>query len=87
MGEGYELWKFSPCGVGAHLSSLCSRYRVELEEGFDNILIVDGVPIVDNSKVEKLLTKISKEFGKKGAHIKPDDIFVPWDEKTGKSKG
>ena len=61
------------------------RYNVELEEGFDNVLVVDGVPIIDNSKLEKLLTKISKEFGKKGAHIKPDNISVPWDEKTGKS--
>ena len=49
--------------------------------------MVDGVPVVDNSKLEKLLAKICKEFGKKGAHIRPDDIFVPWDEKTGKSKG
>ena len=45
--------------------------------------MVDGVPVVDNSKLEKLLAKICKEFGKKGAHIRPDDIFVPWDEKTG----
>lgn len=63
------------------------RYNVELEEGFDNILVVDGVPVIDNSKLDKLLTKINKEFGKKGAHIKPDNIFVPWDERTGKSKG
>ena len=63
------------------------RYKVELEEGFDNILVVDGVPVIDKSKLEKLLAKICKEFGKKGAQIKPDNIFVPWDEKSGKSKG
>lgn len=63
------------------------RYKVELEEGFDNILVVDGIPVIDNSKLEKLLAKISKEFGKKGSKISPDDIFVPFDEKTGKSKG
>lgn len=63
------------------------RYRVEVEEGLDNILVVDGIPVVDKSKLEKLLTKISKEFGKRGAHIKPDDIFVPWDDVAGKSKG
>ena len=36
---------------------------------------------------KKLLARISKEFGKKGAPVKPDDMFIPWDEKTGKSKG
>ena len=41
------------------------RYKVELEEGFDNILVVDGVPVIDKSKLEKLLAKICKEFGKK----------------------
>ena len=50
-------------------------------------MVVDGVPVIDRSKLEKLLVKICKEFGKKGAHIKPDDIFMPWDEKAGKSRG
>lgn len=63
------------------------RYNVELEEGFDNILIVDGIPIIDKSKLEKLLVKICKEFGKRGAHIKSEDMNVPWDNATGKNKG
>lgn len=49
--------------------------------------MVDGVPIIDNSKIERLLAKISKEFSKKGASIKPENIFVPWDDATRKSKG
>ena len=69
------------------LDDVLFRYKVELEEGFDNILVVDGIPVIDNSKLEKLLAKISKEFGKKGSKISPDDIFVPFDEKSGKSKG
>lgn len=63
------------------------RYQIEAEEGFDNIVVVDGVPIVDKSKLDKLLAKISKEFGKRGAHIKTGNIFVPWDDAAGKSKG
>ena len=63
------------------------RYKVEAEEGLDNIVVVDGVPIVDRLKLDRLLAKISKEFGKRGAHIKPDSIFVPWDDAAGKSKG
>ena len=69
------------------LMSFHDRYKVRLEEGFDHILVVDGVPIIDKSKLEKLLAKISKEFTRKGAAIKPDDISVPWNEKTGKSNG
>ena len=69
------------------LTSFHDRYKVRLEEGFDHILVVDGVPIIDKSKLEKLLAKISKEFTRKGAAIKPDDISVPWNEKTGKSNG
>jgi translation initiation factor 3 subunit B len=48
---------------------------------------VDGVPVIDNSKVDRLLAKIAKDFSKKGASIKPENIFVPWDDQTGKSKG
>jgi len=63
------------------------RYQVRLEGGFDNILVVDGVPVIDRSKLDKLLTKIAKEFSRKGAAIKPDDISVPWNDTTGKSNG
>lgn len=45
------------------------------------------MPVIDKSKLEKLLTKIAKEFTRKGAAIKPDDISVPWNDKTGKSNG
>jgi hypothetical protein len=51
------------------------------------VLVVDGVPIIDKSKMEKLLAKIAKEISRKGAPIKPDEIFMPWDDATGKSKG
>jgi translation initiation factor 3 subunit B len=60
---------------------------VQYDEGLDNILVVDGVPVIDKSKLDKLLAKISKEFGRKGAPIKTEDMFVPWDDKVGKSKG
>jgi hypothetical protein len=63
------------------------RYKVRLEEGFDHILVVDGVPIIDKSRLERLLSKIAKEFTRKGAAIKVDDISMPWNDKTGKSHG
>lgn len=43
--------------------------------------------MIDKSKLSRLLDKIAKEFSRKGASIKSDDISVPWDDSTGKSKG
>ncbi|KAF9056272.1 translation initiation factor eIF-3b [Panaeolus papilionaceus] len=72
---------------GIDYSDIEAKYQVQYDEGFDNILVVDGVPLIDKSKLEKLLAKVCKEFGKKGVSIKPDDIYMPWDNATGKSKG
>ena len=77
----------STADIRLRLTVFHGRYKVRLEEGFDHILVVDGVPIIDKSKLEKLLLKIAKEFTRKGAAIKPDDISVPFNEKTGKSNG
>jgi translation initiation factor 3 subunit B len=43
--------------------------------------------VVDQTKVERLLAKVSKEFTKRGAPMKPEDVFMPWDDTSGKSKG
>ncbi|KAH8981791.1 translation initiation factor eIF-3b [Lactarius hatsudake] len=43
-------------------SDIEEKYKVRLKEGFDHILVVDGVPVIDKSKLEKLLAKIAKEF-------------------------
>ncbi|PCH40766.1 translation initiation factor eIF-3b [Wolfiporia cocos MD-104 SS10] len=76
-----------PDDEGIDYSDIEAKYQVQYEEGFDNILLVDGIPVVDKSKLEKLLAKIAKEFTRKGAPIKPENITVPWDEAKGKSKG
>ncbi|KAF9229402.1 translation initiation factor eIF-3b [Gyrodon lividus] len=64
-----------------------AKYHVDLDDGLDNVIVADGIPVIDKSKLEKLLAKISKEFTRKGVAIKPEDIFVPWDNASGKSKG
>lgn len=66
---------------------LVPRYQVEYDEGLDNVVVVDGVPVIDESKAEKLLARVAKEFSKKGAPVKVDNMIIPWDEKTGKSRG
>lgn len=63
------------------------RFNVVADESFDNLVVLDGVPIIDTSRREKLLTKISKEFAKRGSTISANNMTVPWDDATGKSKG
>ena len=69
------------------LTHFSLRYQVQYDDSFDKSLVVDGVPIIDKSKLERLLTKVAKEFSRKGVSIKPDDIYMPWDNASGKSKG
>ena len=45
------------------------------------------MPVIDASKRDKLLARIAKDFGRKGAPVKTEDMFVPWDDAKGKSKG
>ncbi|KAF7347746.1 Eukaryotic translation initiation factor 3 subunit B [Mycena venus] len=68
-------------------SDIEAKYQVQYDDSFDNMLVVDGIPVIDKSKLEKLLAKICKEFSRKGVPIKPDDIFMPWNDTTGKSQG
>jgi translation initiation factor 3 subunit B len=68
-------------------SDIEKRFSVSYDEGFDNTLVIDGIPVIDNAKLEKLLAKLAKEIGRKSVAIKPEDIYIPWDTTTGKSKG
>ncbi|KAH7931103.1 translation initiation factor eIF-3b [Leucogyrophana mollusca] len=68
-------------------SDIEEKYRVDFDDGFDSVIVVDDVPIIDQSKLDRLLQKIAKDFSRKGAPIKPEDIFVPWDDAADKSKG
>ncbi|KAG6895997.1 hypothetical protein C0992_010972 [Termitomyces sp. T32_za158] len=63
------------------------KYKVQYDDGLDTTLVVDGVPVIDESKRERLLNKFCKEFGRKGVTIKPEDVYMPWNDATGKSKG
>ena len=60
---------------------------MRFDDSLDNTVVVDGIPIIDKSRLDKLLAKVCKEFTKKGVPIKPDDIFMPWDDASGKNKG
>ena len=63
------------------------RFKVVADESFENIVVLDGVPVIDSSRRDKLITKICKEFAKRGSTISASNITVPWDDAAGKSKG
>ncbi|KIM85337.1 hypothetical protein PILCRDRAFT_66422 [Piloderma croceum F 1598] len=77
----------APLDESIDYSDIEAKYQVHFNDGLDNTLVVDGVPIIDKSKLDKLLAKIAKEFSRKGAPIRIDDVFVPWDDSKDKSKG
>ncbi|KAI9093824.1 eukaryotic translation initiation factor eIF2A-domain-containing protein [Phlyctochytrium arcticum] len=65
-------------------SDLEENFKVDLPSTFDNVVVVDNVPIVGETKRELLLRAIRKLFRDMG-EIK--DIEMPVDPATGKSKG
>ncbi|KAG9076333.1 Translation initiation factor 3 subunit b, partial [Ceratobasidium sp. UAMH 11750] len=73
--------------LGIDYSDIEAKYAVVSDEGFDNVLVIDGVPVIDSSREGRLFSKIQKDFGRKGAPVKEGGLHMPYDESTGKSKG
>ncbi|KAL7752288.1 Translation initiation factor 3 subunit b [Sorochytrium milnesiophthora] len=57
------------------------------EVSFENMLVVDGLPEVDEAKKDKLLSVVIKKFAKEGINVNDDSIVMPMDDATGSSKG
>ena len=69
-------------------SDLERQYAVPREEGFDQVIVVDNCPIVeDDARKDKLVAFIRKIFSTNGT-IKPDGIYMPMkqNEETGKTQ-
>jgi translation initiation factor 3 subunit B len=67
-------------------SDLEKEYAVPFEEGFDNVILVDNCPIVeDETRKQKLITFLRKIFSSSGT-IRDDAIFMPVDRTDGKIK-
>jgi translation initiation factor 3 subunit B len=64
-------------------------YPLPANEGFESLVVVDNVPIVDQSKEDKLLTVLKKLITKAAGPIKENGMFMPVENKDGKrvSKG
>ncbi|ORY04590.1 translation initiation factor eIF-3b [Basidiobolus meristosporus CBS 931.73] len=69
-------------------SDIEAKYAVDDEDGFENILVVDNIPIVDEAKEDKLLKVIHKIFKSAGINLREGSIFMPQavDPKSGKKK-
>src|SRR5438045_155450 len=87
---GFDISRLPQTEDDIDFSDIEAKYQVPFEEGFDTIIVVDNVPIVDESKVEKLFTVMKKIF-KNSGEIKENGINMPMEvaSETGKlaSKG
>lgn len=56
------------------------------EDGFDSVIVIDNLPVVDPTRKDKLLQVLNKHL-KKFNSPKPDSLFMPWDDAKNESKG
>ncbi len=60
---------------------------MDTQQGFENVLVMDNVPVVDENKKQRLVDRLRQVFEKAGAAIEEDRINMPWDDKAGMNKG
>lgn len=65
-------------------ADLEDKYYVAEEEGFDNIVLIDGCPVVPEAKKEALLRVLNRLFSSCGV-VKEDGVLMPMDDSNGKS--
>eukprot|EP00842_Homolaphlyctis_polyrhiza_P003378 jgi/Hompol1/4040/HPOL_003462-RA len=76
--------EFDPASID--FSDIEAKYQVKEPSGFANVVVVDNVPIVDESKEAKLVSVILKLFKNVGT-VREGGIRLPKDAATGMSKG
>lgn len=63
------------------------RYAVRFDEGLDDVIVIDGVPVVDESRQQKLFETVQKRFKTQaGIEVDLEGMHIPYGE-DGKSKG
>lgn len=60
---------------------------MDAQAGVENVLVVDNLPIVDESKRQRLVERLRQVFEKAGAGIDEDRLSMPWDSEKGTNKG
>lgn len=77
----------------------CQSNQLIALSTFDNVLVVDNVPLVNTDRRQKLLDRLRQLFAKAGAPLKGelregegedrgyDDMDMPWDDENDSNKG
>ncbi|KAK3940900.1 Eukaryotic translation initiation factor 3 subunit B [Diplogelasinospora grovesii] len=65
------------------ISDLREKYEVQLEQGYDHFVVIDGLPVVDQNQKPKLVKFLLKKLNTVGK-TREELIFMPMDE-DGKS--
>jgi hypothetical protein len=71
--------------VDIDFSDIQEKYTINVPETFDNVVVVDNLPIVDSSKESKLIAVVKKIFKNIGV-IEDNGIYMPKGDDE-KSKG
>jgi translation initiation factor 3 subunit B len=65
------------------ISDLRERYEVQLEQGYDTFVVIDGLPAVTEEQKPRLIKFLMKKFNAVGT-AREDSIFMPFGD-DGKS--
>ncbi|WVQ84000.1 eukaryotic translation initiation factor 3 subunit B [Cryptococcus sp. DSM 104549] len=63
------------------------QYAIDTQKGFENVLVIDNIPIVDESKKARLIERLRQLFAKAGAPIEEESINMPWSDAEKTNKG
>ncbi|RXK42219.1 hypothetical protein M231_00577 [Tremella mesenterica] len=63
------------------------RYAVDAQQGFENVIVIDGTPIVNRDRKDRLVERLKLLFEKAGVPIDDDRIEMPWDDVAETNKG
>lgn len=64
-----------------HRADLQAQYEVRLEQGLDTFVVVDGLPVVEEDKRQKLIKFLLKRLNTVGK-TKEDAVHMPLNEKN-----
>ncbi|KAI5648779.1 hypothetical protein M9H77_34784 [Catharanthus roseus] len=73
-------------GIISDDEDLREEEELEFDQGFENIIVVDNLPVVPQEKFEKLEGVVRKIYSQIGV-IKEDGLWMPLDPETGKTLG
>ena len=68
-------------------SDIEAKYQVDVHESLDDVIVIDGVPVITKDREAKLLETIAKRFQRDaGLNVDVASMRLPYDDQ-GKTKG